>query len=47
MTYDVTLKVLFVLAPLKRPLINTLKILAPLRLFITGFFEVSHQPLNF
>ena len=35
MTYNVTLKVLWMLAPLISPLINTLKTLAPLRVFIS------------
>ena len=35
MTYNVTLKVLWMLAPLRSPLINTLKTLAPLRVFIS------------
>ena len=43
-TYDVTLKVLFVPAPLKNPPINTLYVLAPLRVFISGLFKISHHP---
>ena len=43
-TYDVTLKVLWVLETLKYPLLNTLKVLAPLKVFISGRFKNSHHP---
>ena len=39
-TYDVTLKVLWVLAPLRSPLINTPKAVTPSRVFISGLFKV-------
>ena len=39
-TCDVTLKVLWVLARLRCPLINTPKVVTPLRVFISGLFKV-------
>ena len=36
------LKVLWVLAPLKSPFLNTLKVLEPLRVLISVLFKVSH-----
>ena len=43
-TYDVTQKVLWVLAPLKSPFINTLNVLVTLSVFISGLFKVIHHP---
>ena len=45
MTYDI--QVLWVLEPLKSPLVSTLNVLAFLRVFVSGLFKVSHEHLDF